>query len=114
MIRNLTRFAALAAAIGLGACEKQLEVTNPNQGDTKRVLGTPQDAENLLGTYYRRWHGGLYGTGNPPTTFEGMANILSLQNYSSLANNCQNSRTPFSGATNSNAPGNVCKDEQYS
>ena len=112
MIRHLTRFAALVAAIGLGACEKALEVTNPNQGETKRVLGTPLDAENLLGTYYRRWHGGLYGTGNPPGNFEGMANIMSLQNYSSLANNCQNSRAPFSGATNSNAPGNTCQGEQ--
>lgn len=112
MLRNLIKYTALVAVVGLGACEKRLEVTNPNSGETKRVLGTPLDAENLLGTYYRRWHGGLYGTGNPPTTFEGMANVMSLMNYSSLANNCQNSRAPFSGATNSNAPGNVCAGEQ--
>jgi hypothetical protein len=114
MIRNVIRLAALVAAVGLGACEKQLEVTNPNSGETKRVLGTPQDAENLIGTYYRSWHGSLYGTGNPPATFEGMANIMSLMNYSSLANNCQNSRAPFSGASNSNAPGNTCQREQQS
>jgi len=43
-----------------------------------------------------------------------MANIMSLQNYSSLNNNCQNSRYPFSGASNSNAPGNGCRGEQSS
>ena len=112
MIRNLIRYSALVAAIGLGACEKSLEVANPNSGETKRVLGTPQDAENLLGTYYRRWHGSLYGTASPPGNFEGMANVMSLMNYSSLANNGQNARAPFSGATNSNAPGNVVASDQ--
>jgi len=41
-----------------------------------------------------------------------MANIMSWQNYSSLNNNCQNSRYPLSGATNSNAPGNGCASDQ--
>ena len=116
MTRLVLPCIALVAVCGLGACtEKSLEVTNPNAGETQRVLGTPDDAENLLGSYYRRWHAGLYGTttaNNPPTNFEGMANVMSLMNYSSLANNCQNSRAPFSGATNSNAPGNVCSGEQ--
>src|SRR4051794_25143345 len=99
--------------VSLGACnDSSLEVTNPNAGDTKRVLATPNDAENLLGTYFKRWHGAWYN-GNPPTTFEGMANVMSLQNASSLANNCQNIRTPFTGAANVNTPGNPCKDEQY-
>src|SRR5947207_564109 len=116
MIRQVIPCLALLAVCGVGACtEKSLEVVNPNSGETKRVLGTPDDAENLLGSYYRRWHAGLYGTvnaNNPPTNFEGMANVMSLMNYSSLANNCQNSRAPFSGATNSNSPGNVCGGEQ--
>ena len=105
---------ALLAAFGLGACSEQsLVVTNPNAGETQRVLGTPDDAETLLGSYYKRWHAGLYGDRrNPPGNFEGMANIMSLQNYSSLNNNCQNSRYPFSGATNSNAPGNGCGGDQ--
>jgi len=99
------------AAVGLGACsEKSLEVTNPNSGDTKRVLGTPQDAENLIGSYYKRWHTGVYGS---TTDLEGMANIMSLMNYSSLANNCQNSHYPFAGAGNPNSPGNVCQGEQF-
>lgn len=102
-----------ASVVFLGACkDKDLEVTNPNAGDTKRVLATPVDAENLLGQYFKRFHNAWYN-GNPPTTFEGMANVMSLQNYSSLANNCQNIRTPFTGAANTNTPGNPCLGEQY-
>ena len=92
---KLIPYVALLAALGLGACsDKSLEVTNPNAGETQRVLGTPDDAEKLLGSYYRRWYVGLYGTqgNNPPPTLEGMANIMSMQNYSSLNNECQNSR----------------------
>jgi hypothetical protein len=106
---------ALLAAFGLGACsEESLVVTNPTAGETRRVLGTPDDAEKLLGSYYRRWYSALYGGAgaNPPTTFEGMANIMSFQNYSSLNNECQNSRYPFSGASNGNSPGNGCNGDQ--
>src|SRR5262245_26910211 len=110
MIRNLIRYAALAAVIGLGACsDKSLEVINPNAGETKRVLGNPNDAEALLGTFYKRWSSGVYGS---TANLEGMANIFSLMNYSSLANNCQNSHAPFTGATNFNSPGNTCGGEQ--
>jgi hypothetical protein len=118
MRRKLIPYVALLAAFGLGACNEQsLVVTNPNAGETARVLGTADDAEKLLGSYYKRWYQGLYASptnaqSNPPTTFEGMANVMSLQNYSSLANNCQNNRYPFTGASNSNAPGNVCSGEQ--
>src|SRR4029079_11322152 len=114
MRRNLIPFVALVAAFGLGACtDKSLEVTNPNSGETQRVLGTPDDAEKLLGSYYKRWHAGLYGGSNPapPNTLEGMANIMSMQNYSSLNNECQNSRYPFSGAANGNAVGNGCASD---
>ncbi len=111
MNRSFFRFAALAVTVvGLAACkDESLAVVNPNQGDTKRVLGSPNDAEALLGTYYRRWSSGVYGTTGD---LQGMANVMSFMNYSSLANNCQNARAPFAGATNSNAPGNVCGGEQ--
>src|SRR5678816_2730996 len=115
MRRNFLPYVALLAAFGLGACDdKALSVSNPNSGETQRVLGTPDDAEKLLGSYYKRWYQGLYGgpAANPPTTFEGMANIMSMQNYSSLNNECQNSRYPFSGATNANTPGNNCAGDQ--
>lgn len=112
MIRNVIKVSALAGMVAaLGACEKQLEVTNPNSPETRRVLASPADAEALLSGYYKRWSAGVYGgTGN----VHGMANMLSLQNYSSLANNCQNARTPFTGVSNGNTPGNVCSGEQQS
>ena len=112
---KLIPYVALLAAFGLGACgEDSLVVKNPTAGGTNQVLGTPDDAEKLLGSYYRRWYAALYGGpgANPPTTFEGMANIMSFQNYSSLNNECQNSRYPFSGASNGNSPGNGCAGDQ--
>ncbi len=110
MMRNLIRFAVLASVVGVGACsDNSLAFTNPNSGDTKRVLGSPADAENLLGTYYKRWSTGVYGS---TTDIEGMANIFSLMNMSSLANNCQNSHYPFSTSVNFNLPGNTCQGEQ--
>lgn len=114
MTRKLSHFVALAAVMGLAGCADQLVVSNPNSPDTKRVLGTPTDAENLLGSYYKRWHSGIYGGGSGSiTNLEGMTGMLSLMNYSSLANNCLNGRTPFTGASNPNNPGNVCFGEQY-
>src|SRR5207249_2758629 len=110
MIRNLIRYAALAAVVALGGCEKALITQNEVSGDTKRVLGTPNDAEALISTYYKRWSSGVYGTTGD---LQGMANVMSLQNYSSLANNCQNARWPFGNVSNSNAPGNTCGGEQF-
>ena len=108
MMRKL-RWAALVAALGLGACDDELVVENPNSPDAGRALATPGDAENMMASYYKRWHDGLYRTlGN----VEGMANIMSFQNYSDLANNCQNQRFPLSGAINNNAIGNTCGGEQ--
>ena len=104
MNRKLISLFAVASLAGLSACKDELVVTNPNSGDTERVLGTPNDAEALLGTYYKRWSSGVYGS---TTNIEGMANVMSLMNYSSLANNGQNARTPFTGATNVNSPGNT-------
>ena len=109
MIRNVIKYGALAALVGLGACEDQLVVENPNSPETRRVLATPADAEALLASYYKRWHDGLYRN---QANIHGMANVMSFQNYSSLANNCQGQRTPMSGAFNGNSPGNQCQSEQ--
>jgi hypothetical protein len=108
-MQKLPAVVALAVAAGLGACEKQLTVTNPNEGETKRVLGTPNDAEALISTYYKRWFTGVYGS---LYNLEGMANNFSMMNYSSLGNNCQNSHIPFYNAANDNTPGNGCNLEQ--
>src|ERR1044072_8408988 len=106
--RNLLRF-AVAAATGLTLAACDLAIENPTQGETERVLGTPDDAEALISTYWKRWMSGVYGS---TTDIEGMANVMSLMNYSSLANNCQNNHLPFAGSSNTNSPGNVCAGEQ--
>jgi hypothetical protein len=81
MLRYLTRCGALAGLVALGACK--LEVTNPNQPETKRVLATPKDVESLLGAQYLRWHLALYqNTGNQAL----MTMVLSFEDFSSLAN----------------------------
>jgi hypothetical protein len=99
--------AALAGAIGLGACD--LDVQNPNQPERERVRATPGDVESLLGSYYRRWHDGLYR--NLGSVW-GMANVQSFENVSSLSNNCQGQRIGIPRATNDNSVGNVCEGEQ--
>jgi hypothetical protein len=114
MTRNLARYAALLAVVGIGlsACEKTLQVSNPNSGDTKLVLGNATDAENLLGGYFKRWSLGVYNGTTGLTTVDGMTSVMSLMNFSSLANNCLNGRLPFAGADNFNTAGNVCTAEQ--
>src|SRR5262245_41714221 len=63
MTRLLHRYAGLLAIPAFAACsDERLGVTNPNNGETKRVLGTPQDAENLIGSYYKRWSSGVFGS----------------------------------------------------
>lgn len=81
MLRNFVRCGALAGVIVLGACD--LEVTNPNQPETERVLATPADVEALLGAQYLRWHQGLHSV---RASVRGMADVLSFENFSSLAN----------------------------
>jgi hypothetical protein len=108
MKRRILSGVALAAAAFLGGCEKQLTVENPNSGNTERVLGTPADAENLIGTYWKRQVSGLYGS---ITNVEAIANMYSLQTYSSLANECQGQHTPFLGSINDNTPGNGCSGQ---
>lgn len=112
MNRTFLRAAALAVALvgSAGCSDSSLAVENPNSGNTARVLGTANDAEALLGTYYKRWSSGVYGS---TADLQGMTSIQSMMNYSSLANNCMNARAPFSGAANVNTPGNTCAGEQY-
>lgn len=108
MIRKLVRYAALAAVVGIGACEEALIVENPNQPPTEKVLGTPADAEALIGSYLKRWHVGVYGG---TSRAEARLNIWSLNNFSSLANNCQNTSYPFSTNFINNQPGAGCTGE---
>lgn len=110
MIRKLIRIGALAGVMMVAPTACDLEVENPNDPDTDIVLASPLDAENLLASYWRRWHSGVYG--NTLGNIRGMANVMSLENYSSLANNCQNSRGGIPRPANDNNVSNVCQGEQ--
>jgi hypothetical protein len=110
MIRNLLRSAALAALVGTVACEDALVVDNPVSGNTDKVLGTPADAENLIGSYYKNWYSGVYGS---IANMEGRLNVWSLTNFSSLANECQNSSYPFGSSFIENTPGTTCGGNLY-
>lgn len=107
-MHKLIRYAALAGAIGLGACD--LVVQNPNQPETDRVLASPADAEALIGSYYRRWHIAMHGT---LSNVWGMTTVQSLENYSSLGNNCLNARAGIPRAGNDNSVANGCQTEQH-
>ena len=109
-IRNLVQCGALLGAVGLGGAACELVVINPNNPSQVQVKGTPSDLDNFLGSLYRRWHSGLYGvTGN----VWGMMNIMSFENYSTLANNCQNRSYPVPDPSPAdNQIGNACGGEQ--
>ena len=108
MIRSLIRYGAVASVLAAAAaCD--LQVSNPNDAATEQVLASPQEAEAVIGAYYRRWHAGLYGTTN---NVWGMANVQSFENYSSLANNAQNARSGIPRPGNDNNISNVAQGEQ--
>lgn len=97
----------LMGALGLAGCD--LDVQNPNDPETERVLSSPRDVESLAGAQYKRWHEGLYtNLGN----VNGMASVQSFENYSALANNCMNQRNPIPRPANNNQVGNGCGEEQ--
>lgn len=108
MTRSFIRYGALAAGLlAVSACD--LDVQNPNNPETGRVLGNSSDLENFLGGYYKRWHAGMYNT---TTNIWGMLLVQSLENYSSLANACMNQKAAIPRAPNDNAIGNQCEAEQ--
>ncbi len=107
MIRSLFRYGAMAGVLAVAACD--LEVQNPNQPETERVLATPRDVEALLGSTYLRWHIAMYGsTGNQ----WGMAAVQSFEDYSSLSNSCMGQRVGIPRAANDNSVGNGCSGIQ--
>jgi hypothetical protein len=62
-IRN--RFAALAGSAVViafaGACNPDLNVTNPNEPDVERAISTPSDVRQLIGSSYNTWYLAMQG-----------------------------------------------------
>ncbi|MEP7000114.1 MAG: hypothetical protein ABI969_06530 [bacterium] len=99
--------ASVVALLGVGACD--LKVENPNNPETARVLASSTDVESLIGTYYKRWHEGLYrNTSNVAL----MAMVQSFEDFSSLSNNCMGQRVTIPRPPNDNSIGNGCAAEQ--
>ncbi|HEX9166232.1 MAG TPA: RagB/SusD family nutrient uptake outer membrane protein [Gemmatimonadales bacterium] len=107
MIRSLIRCGVLLGVVGTAACE--MEIANPNQPETDRVLATARDVENLLGTQYLRWHIAMYGS---LSNVWGMAQVMSFEDFSSLANNGMGARISIPRAANDNSVGNGYATEQ--
>ncbi len=64
-----TRFATLVAGAGVlalaGACNPDLNVTNPNAPDVARAIATPSDVRQLIGSSYNTVYVGMQGAGEP-------------------------------------------------
>lgn len=99
----------MIALAALGACDKQLTVANPVSPNAKQALSSPADLEQFLGSYYKRWHTGIYGTSS---NVEAMAAVQSFETFSTLSNNCIGQRVGIPRAGNDNSPGNLCTPEQ--
>ena len=108
MNRTWIRSAAIVTALlGLGACD--LVVQNPNNPETARVLASSTDVESLIGTYYKRWHEGLFRNTNSVVL---MGMVQSFEDFSSLSNNCMGQRVTIPRPPNDNSIGNGCASEQ--
>ncbi|MGK2961991.1 MAG: hypothetical protein ACSLFK_07560, partial [Gemmatimonadaceae bacterium] len=82
------RFAALAGSAAVlalaGACNPDLDVTNPNAPDVARAISTPSDVRQLIGSSYNTWFLGMQGCAvnpcepNPGIAVEVMGDVASM------------------------------------
>ncbi len=57
LIHRLATFAGGAALVALaGACNPDLNITNPNNPDVARAISTPGDVRQLIGSSYNTWY----------------------------------------------------------
>ncbi len=63
MKTNVTRYLAVAALLGVAACQ-DLEVTNQNLPNTERVLATPDAIEAVVRSSFNIWWTNLHGRGD--------------------------------------------------
>jgi len=82
------RFAALAgSAVVLafaGACNPDLDISNPNAPDVARAIATPSDVRQLIGSSYNTWYLGMQGGAvspfepNPGLAIEVMGDVATM------------------------------------
>lgn len=103
-----TRIAAVAGSVTLvalaGACNPDLNVTNPNAPDVARAVASPGDVRNLIGnSYFTFYVAQNIGTGNEPLpgpALEGMADVFTMGygNFGMRLNHLE-PRTAFRNST---------------
>ncbi|MBA3341621.1 MAG: RagB/SusD family nutrient uptake outer membrane protein [Gemmatimonadaceae bacterium] len=68
------RIAAFAGSVAVaalaGACNPDLNVTNPNAPDVARAVASPGDVRQLIGSSYNSWHQGMQQACCAPTGSE--------------------------------------------
>jgi hypothetical protein len=83
-MRHWRKIVALAAAVSAVACtDDPLEVRNLNNPDTERVLNTPGDVEQVIGSAFSIVHSGHY---NSADALWPQLLVMSLENLSPNAN----------------------------
>ncbi len=59
-IHRIVSLVGAAAVVAVaGACDPDLNITNPNAPDRARAIATPGDVRNLIGTSYNGWYQGM-------------------------------------------------------
>lgn len=109
MSRSWTSGLMLVALLGAVGCQDQLVVENKNNPDTDRVLATATDLEALLSTQYTRFHSCLWGSS---TSTQPQMGVMSLENYSGLANFGMGPYGQFPRGQIENYPGYTYEPEQ--
>ena len=87
-MKTRNRFATLAGSAAViafaGACNPDLNVTNPNAPDVQRAISTPSDVRQLIGSSYNTWYLGMQGCANdncepvPGIATEVMADVMTM------------------------------------
>jgi len=82
------RIAALAGSAAVlalaGACNPDLDISNPNAPDVARAISTPSDVRQLIGSSYNTWYLGMQGGAvapfepNPGIAVEVMGDVASM------------------------------------
>lgn len=81
---------AVTLVLSAGACNPDLEITNPNNPDVERAIATPGDVRNLIGNSYNGAYLAMQGNARPyPGIATGvMADVISMSfgNYGARFN----------------------------
>jgi len=76
--RLVTLVGSVAAVSLAGACNPDLNITNPNAPDVERAVSTPGDVRQLIGSSYNTWYLNVQGNSRP---YPGVATAVMADNF---------------------------------